>query len=365
MLRYLFAFIVFIHGAIHLMGFAKAFGFGRMDQLTKDISKPMGLAWLLAAILCVAAGALLLARQEGWWMMGLAAVIVSQVLIFTAWRDARFGTVANGMILVAGVLAYGSWRFESRFQTDVAAAVTKAQLVKEDIVTPADIGHLPVPVQKYLTYVGVLNRPKVSSYHIRFEGQMRERGKDWFPFTSRQYNFTREPTRLFFMQAQLYGMTVPGYHAYKNGEASMQVKLFGLLPVVSSKPGELDRAETVTIFNDMCLFAPASLIDARVQWEPVDALTAKATYTVNNIRISALLYFNERGQLVNFVSDDRYAIAEKKQFRFSTPVKDYQNFGGYYLPAYGEAVWHYPEGAFAYGRFHLKEVRYDVHHRTP
>src|SRR4028118_147908 len=121
MLRYLFAFIVFIHAAIHLMGFAKAFGFGKMDQLTKDISKPMGLAWLLAAILCVATGALLLARKEGWWMMGLAAVIVSQVLIFTAWRDARFGTLANGMILVAGVLAYGSWRFESRFQRDVAA----------------------------------------------------------------------------------------------------------------------------------------------------------------------------------------------------------------------------------------------------
>jgi hypothetical protein len=56
MLRYLFAGIVFIHGVIPLMGFAKAFGFSRMDQLTKDISKPMGLVWLLAAILCLIEG---------------------------------------------------------------------------------------------------------------------------------------------------------------------------------------------------------------------------------------------------------------------------------------------------------------------
>jgi hypothetical protein len=242
----------------------------------------------------------------------------------------------------------------------VTEGIGKAQTVKDDMVTQADIGHLPVPVQKYLVYAGVLNRPKVSSYQICFEGQMREKGKDWFPFTSRQYNFTREPTRLFFMKAKMYGMTVPGYHAYKNGDASMQVKLFGLVPVVSSQPGELDQAETVTIFNDMCLFAPASLTGERIKWEPVDALTAKATFTVNNIRISALLYFNEQGQLINFVSDDRYAISEKKQYRFSTPVKNYQHFGGYNLPAYGEAVWHYPGGEFVYGRFHLKQVRYNL-----
>lgn len=30
------------------------------------------------------------------------------------------------------------------------------------------------------------------------------------------------------------------------------------------------------------------------------------------------------------------------------------------LPTYGEAVWHYPEGEFAYGKFTLENVQYNV-----
>ncbi len=43
MIKYFFAAIILIHGLIHCMGFAKAFGYGNITQLSKDISKPSGL----------------------------------------------------------------------------------------------------------------------------------------------------------------------------------------------------------------------------------------------------------------------------------------------------------------------------------
>ena len=43
MLKYTFAFIILVHGLIHLLGFAKAFGYGNITQLTKEISKPIGM----------------------------------------------------------------------------------------------------------------------------------------------------------------------------------------------------------------------------------------------------------------------------------------------------------------------------------
>jgi ssRNA-specific RNase YbeY (16S rRNA maturation enzyme) len=43
--------IIIIHGLIHLMGFAKSFGLLRITELSQDISKPLGLLWLLSAIL--------------------------------------------------------------------------------------------------------------------------------------------------------------------------------------------------------------------------------------------------------------------------------------------------------------------------
>ena len=93
--------------------------------------------------------------------------------------------------------------------------------------------------------------------------------------------------------------------------------------------------------------------------EPRDSSSVKATFTVNEITISAILYFNEKGQLMNFISNDRYAIADMKQYPFLTPVKDYKNINGYNLPSYGEAIWRYPDGDFCYGKFNIKEVEYN------
>jgi hypothetical protein len=161
------------------------------------------------------------------------------------------------------------------------------------------------------------------------------------------------------MKARMYGVTVPGYHRYVNAKASMDIRLFGLLQVVGAEGPEMGKAETVTLLNDMCLMAPATLLDERLEWEAINEQSAKVYFTVNGIRISAVLYFNAEGQLINFVSDDRYAVANMKSYRFSTPVKDYRNIGGYNLPSYGEAIWHYPDGPFSYGIFNLQEVIYN------
>ena len=360
MLRFILALIVFMHGLIHFMGFAKAFGYGNITQLTKEISKPAGILWFMTAVVFIITTALILKGKDVWWIPGLIAVIISQVLIFTVWQDAKFGTIANVIILVAATLSFGRWQFENSYKKDVAEGLQRTRALQENVfITDSDIQALPVLIQNYLKYVGVLNKPKVKNVKIVFDGAMRDKGKDWFSFTSEQHNFFDIPTRLFFMKGRMFGITVPGYHSYKNGSASMQIKLFGLFPIINAKENVLNKAETVTLFNDMCLLAPATLIDKRIEWRPIDNSSVKATFTVNGITISAILYFNEKGQLINFISNDRYAIGDMKQYPFLTPVKDYKNINGYNLPGYGEAIWRYPDGDFSYGKFKLKDVQYN------
>jgi hypothetical protein len=250
----------------------------------------------MTALVFIIATALILMKKDIWWIPGLIAVIISQVLIFTVWQDAKFGTIANGIILVAAILSFGRWQFENSYKKDVAAGLQRTRALQENVlVTDSDIQALPVLVQNYLKYVGVLNKPKVKNVKIVFDGAMRDKGKDWFSFTSEQHNFFDIPTRLFFMKGRMFGITVPGYHAYKNGSASMQIKLFGLFPIINAKENVLNKAETVTLFNDMCLLAPATLIDKRIRWESIDTSSVKAKFTVNGITISAILYFNEKG----------------------------------------------------------------------
>ena len=83
-------------------------------------------------------------------------------------------------------------------------------------------------------------------------------------------------------------------------------------------------------------------------------------FTNRGTTVSAILYFNGQGQLVNFESDDRYDVNVMKKYKFTTPVKDYKTINGYKMAGYGEAVWHYPEGEFSYGRYHLKDIRYNI-----
>ncbi len=72
-----------------------------------------------------------------------------------------------------------------------------------------------------------------------------------------------------------------------------------------------------------------------------------------------IIYFNGQGQLIDFLSNDRTAIADMKQYPFSTPISDYQNINGINVMTYGEAVWHYPDGKFTYGQFFLKDIEYN------
>ncbi|MCB9266949.1 MAG: hypothetical protein H6558_18115 [Lewinellaceae bacterium] len=361
MLRYLFAFIVFLHGLIHLLGFVKAFHLSEVSQLTQEISRPAGLLWLAAAILFLATGAFYLSGNERLWpLLAFVAIVLSQVLIFLTWQDAKFGTIANVIILLVAIPAYAGWSFEQSYRQDVKEGLERTNALEGELLTEAGLQPLPAAVQRYLRYAGAVGKPKVKNMRVTFKGQMRGKGQDWFDFTAEQYNFYDDPTRLFFMKASVKGLPANGYHAYKDKQAGMTVKALSLFPVVELHGEEMFQSETVTIFNDMCLMAPATLISDRIKWEPLDEMSARAVFTNQGISISATLYFNEQGQLIDFVSDDRYDVAEMKQYRFSTPVSDYRNFGGYNIMSFGEAVWHYPDGEFVYGKFDLQRVEYNV-----
>lgn len=329
-------------------------------MLSSNISKSSGLAWLATCILFILSAILLFARHQQWWIPAAVSITVSQLLILSIWQDAKVGTIANILLVISVIAGWGVWQFEQQFRSDARNAFKQSHISENGLVTEEDIKVLPVSVQKYLRYVGVLNKPKVHNMRLVFDGRMREKGKDWFPLRSVQYNFYDIPERLFFMKGHMFGMDVPGYHNYTRGIARMDIKLFGLFPIIAASGKEMNQAETVTLFNDMCFLAPATLIDRRIQWFAVDDYTAKAVFTSNSISISAVLKFNEQGQLINFFSNDRYAIADMKQYQFSTPVRNYKNIGGYNLSTFAEAVWHYPEGPFTYGEFKLKDVTYNV-----
>lgn len=139
----------------------------------------------------------------------------------------------------------------------------------------------------------------------------------------------------------------------------MDIRLFSIFKVQYMAGVEMDLSETVTFFNDMCCLASSTLIDKRIKWLEVEGNKVKASFTNNNITVSAWLYFNDKGELINFISDDRYAGDTGKQYPWSTPLKDYHNTNGYNLMGNAEVIYSYPDRDLCYGTFKLTGIVYN------
>ncbi len=268
------------------------------------------------------------------------------------------------VLLILLLSLYKSQELKKVYRKEVSSALKEARGTEKEILTEDDIKHLPGAVQKYLIYTGALGREKVNNMRVITEGEFKSDPKrDWSRIKTEQYNFFADPTRIYYLKLKMFGLPVIGLHSYSDATASMLIKLGGIITVAKGAGPEMDQGETVTVFNDMCLLAPASLIDERIEWETIDENNVKAYFSNNDQRISAQLSFNEEGQLINFFSDDRFYSPTGETYqkvRWSTPVKDYREINGMKLPTYGEAIWHFPEGNYSYAKLSIKEVEYNL-----
>ncbi len=365
-MRYAFVGFLVLHALIHLMGFAKAFGFATMPNLTVPISRALGVVWLLAAVTMLAAAVLFLVARQGFWLAGGVALVLSQVAIVSSWHDAKLGTLANVVVLVGVALAFASHGPASLWsEYQEATKASSGQTRERSVVLEGDLAALPAPVQRYLRVTGTVGQPRVHDFKAVWKGRIRGAAAEaWMPFDAEQINvFGPQPSRLFFMSAAMNGLPVSVFHRFIGKNATFRVRLLSAFTVVDARGPEMDRSETVTLFNDACLLAPSLLLDPSVVWEPIDAHSARAHYTRGAETISADLRFGENGELVDFVSDDRFgASADGKSFkraRWSTPVKDYRPFGPRRVPIFGEARWDDPKGAFTYIELELVSIVYD------
>lgn len=370
------AFVLFllVHGLIHLMGFAKAFGYAQLPELTVPISRTQGVGWLVAAMLFVAAAGLVVTRPRAWWVVAGAAVLVSATVIMPSWRDAKFGMAANAVALVGvmfGLLTFGPTSLRAAYDRDVALALPHAPggtPVRETHLAP-----LPEPVRRYLRAAGVVGRPVPASVRARLHGRIRSApNAPWMPFRAEQHDVVGEgASRLFYMTATRAGVPLQGYHRLVADQASMTITAAALVPVLDMRGEVMTQSETVTLFNDMCVMAPAMLLDTRVHWQAVTrdpdrggVEIVAARFTNRGRTVSARLFIDANGHLIDFDSDDRSAAAADgsgaRPLRWSTPLRAPRRFGQVWLMSAGEGRWHEGGGSWAYIELAIEDVAYDV-----
>ena len=358
-----FALLVALHGLIHLLGPAKAFGWAEVRQFRHPIGRVAGALWLVAALLLVGAAVAFILGMRWWWWLGAPGATLSQLLIVRHWSDARFGTLANVIIAVPLALLVVDARassFRSRFAHD-SAALLAPSAGSIPLVTEADLAPLPPLMQTYLRRVGAVGRPRARNLRVVFDAQMRSSAKSpWMTATATQYERFGPPARLFYMNASRSGIPFDILHEYVDGAATFQVRIASLIPMVNKSGTGITHDETVTLMNDVLVLAPAAVLELPFTFEPVDGSSLRATFHNAGFAVAATLTFDAAGDLVGFTSSDRAHDREGGPAIWSTPISGYAEVDGVRVGTRGDANWIDASGEWTYGRFVIRSIAYNV-----
>lgn len=230
-------------------------------------------------------------------------------------------------------------------------------------LTEADLAHLPAPVRRWIVRSGALGKPPVTMVHTVFDATLwSSPGSAGMSGLAHQVDVLDPPRRLYFMTTWMYGLPVAVLHDYAPESAGMRVRAARLFDVVDLGGRDFARIESVTFLNDLSVFAPSALAGPGFAWTAVDDRSARVRYTVGPHTVTATLFFDEAGNLVNFASDDRADVSaggEPQRMCWTTPLSGFREIGGRRVPGRGEAIWHRPDGPFTYGTFTIRDVGFN------
>ncbi len=148
-----------------------------------------------------------------------------------------------------------------RFSSEVAAAGLTAPGRPGPIVTEGDLKALPEATRRYLGFMGVVGRPRDTSFRLHLRGRFRPSGERWLDCEVWQYTSQPDVARIFHMRLRVGGvLPVYGRDLFVGGRGRLVIRPLDLFTVVDARGPEFDAGELVTYLNDAVLLAPSMLL---------------------------------------------------------------------------------------------------------
>jgi len=269
-----------------------------------------------------------------------------------------------GAVLLSIVtgLAWGYFRIGWMVQAEAERMGKGAGRPLGSVIADKELVDLPGPVQKYLRASGVVGKPRLWYARMRWRGQFRLHPSEPFaPLWATQYARTLPLSRVWSGIA-LVKKFLPVYarDLYSQGESNTLVSVLGIYHLSDESGTKVAQSALVSCLNDMVLL-PTELLDKQIHWEAIDGRSARATLTAAGTSASATYVFNDKGEIVDFVSEDRYRDTEAGMVktRWSSPFRNHQKWKGFHIPTEREAIWHLPEGDFSYEKALLMDLEFN------
>jgi hypothetical protein len=223
---------------------------------------------------------------------------------------------------------------------------------------------LPAPVQRYFRAALTDGQPMIMAVTVEHTGtfNMSLTEPQWKPFSSTQRVITQRPG--FDWEARIAVMPGPPamvHDAYIAGEGILHASLFGLVSVANIRgTPEAAHGELLRWFAEAAWYPTALLPSQGVQWEAVDARSARATMQDGDTSVTLLFRFNENDLIDSVRAEARGALIDG--VNVPTPWEGrwshYELRDGMRIPTEGEVAWMLPAGTWPYWRGRITNIVY-------
>jgi hypothetical protein len=275
-----------------------------------------------------------------------------------------FGLI--GVVIAAVTLwGLGQWHWSSKTR----ALLDKLQATRSGVVAERfdsnELDGLPEPVARHLRQVLPEGTPIIRGVQVVHRGRfnLSQTGEQWKPFTSRQHVVTHPPGFVWDGRVSMGpGLDVHVHDAYVDGEGILEPAILGLFTLVKlSDRGEVARGELMRFMAEAAWYPTALLPRQGMQWESIDASSARATLVDGEIRITLTFHFGADGLLDTISVEDRGRKVGDQVI--PTPwegrMSNYQRRDGLLIPLDSEVAWLTPKGRLPYWRGTITELSYD------
>jgi hypothetical protein len=361
-MKALFLILIILHALIHLLAFLKAFDLAELKEFTSPVSKPMGLIWLLTLVLLILASILFMINHPNWWIWGIIGAVISQILIFQFWQEAKFGSIPNLIIIAISILSYAQSGFDKMINKEIAFIQKESSIADNKIITKEMVEELPYPVKNWLEKSGVVGKPalKIVQMEQAFEIKLRPEQNDWFYADAEQYISSFPPAFVWKADMKImHFLSTTGRDKFIDGEGEMLFKILSVFPVANDGYNPQINEAALQRFLGEIVWIPSAALEEYINWEAIDQRSSKGTMTYKGTTGSGVFTFNEKGELEQF-SALRYmgSGVDAKKTEWVVKVLETKEIKGIKIPVRCDATWRLDNGDWTWSQFQVKKYNF-------
>ena len=362
-MKYIFSIFIFMHGAIHIMGFLKGSKIAQISNLQTDISPVSGIFWLIAFLMYALSAVGFALGKDFWLFVVVPALIISAFLVISTWSDAKFGMIPNLIILLVAVVSLSSCSMNKMITRETEEILNAAKTPEPIIITEAAIQELPVPVQQWMHSTGIIGKPAINAARVSQKAlmKMKPEQQDWQTAEAEQYTTTNPPAFIWTVNMKMAPLIkIKGRDKFVAGKGEMLIKINSLINVVNEKGTRMDEG-TLQRFLGELVWYPSLALSPYITWEAIDETSAKAIMTYKGTNGSGTFHFNEKGDFVKFVALRFMGNKpDARRYPWVLTVEDYAVFEGIKVPSKMKATWKLDKGDWTWLDLEINSIKYNI-----